>query len=283
MVRNLSRVLLFTLSFAPVAPAQEKAATPAPAQIALSYPDSPDGLRQMLQELFAAMRQKDGAKLEAFRKNMILPDYANWFVRAFGEQDGPKLAALYAKEVAEWDSHLDDIFDPAARLKKRQIEVRRVEPAQKGPLHDVVVALKEPASFYAARIVDSRDLSAPRLGYYFYVSGNFRFVDAAVLSALSSIKPYRIPVGTNVAVATLIRQVNPVLPQDLKKMQGTVVVKIVIGVDGTVNNVMLVSGPPLLFPPAMEALRQWRFRPTLLDSWPVEVETTLSISFSRGG
>jgi TonB family protein len=283
VLRSLSGVLLFVLLIGNAAPAQEGAATPAPAQSAANYPDSPEGLRKMLEELLSATRQKEVAKVQAIHANMTLPDYEHWFVRAFGEHDGSKLAALYAKEIAEWDSYLNTAFDPAARLKKLQLNVSRVESTHQGPLGDVYAALREPATLYTARTGTPREASALQLGYFFYVAGQFRFVDAAVLSALSLIKVYRIQVDANVAVAALIHQVNPIPPREARKIQGTVVLRAIIAADGAVKELEVVSGHPRLTQAALDAVRQWRFRPILVDGWPVEVETTISIGFSSRG
>jgi periplasmic protein TonB len=97
--------------------------------------------------------------------------------------------------------------------------------------------------------------------------------------------PSRIRVGGNVAAAKLIRQVTPVYPTIAKTahIQGTVVLHAIIAKDGSIQELTYVSGPPLLMRNAMDAVRQWRYNPTLLNGEPVEVDTTISVVFTLGG
>jgi periplasmic protein TonB len=97
--------------------------------------------------------------------------------------------------------------------------------------------------------------------------------------------PQRIRVGGNVAAAKLVRQVTPLYPPIAKTahISGTVILHAVIAKDGTIQNLDYVSGPPLLMKNAMDAVRQWRYSPTLLNGEPVEVDTTISVVFTLGG
>jgi len=95
----------------------------------------------------------------------------------------------------------------------------------------------------------------------------------------------RIRVGGQVQQANLIHQVTPQYPQIAKTahIQGTVILHAIIGKDGTVQNLTYESGPPLLMRAAMDAVREWRYKPTLLNGDPVEVDTTISVVFTLGG
>jgi protein TonB len=97
--------------------------------------------------------------------------------------------------------------------------------------------------------------------------------------------PSRIRVGGNVAAAKLIRQVTPVYPTIAKTahISGTVTLHAIISKDGSIEQLEYVSGPPLLMRNAMDAVRQWRYNPTLLNGEPVEVDTTISVVFTLGG
>ncbi len=65
-------------------------------------------------------------------------------------------------------------------------------------------------------------------------------------------------------------------------MSGTVVIGATITKTGTLQGLHVISGPPMLVRPALEAARTWRYRPYLLDNQPIEVETTISIVFNLG-
>ena len=64
------------------------------------------------------------------------------------------------------------------------------------------------------------------------------------------------------------------------RIQGTVRFTAIIGKDGTIQNLQLVSGHPLLVPGATEAVKQWVYRPTLLNNDPVEVVTQIDVNFT---
>jgi len=95
----------------------------------------------------------------------------------------------------------------------------------------------------------------------------------------------RIRVGGNVQAANLVHQVQPLYPQIAKTahVSGTVVLHAIIAKDGTIQQLEYVSGPPLLMRAAMDAVREWRYHPTLLNGEPVEVDTTIQVVFSLGG
>jgi protein TonB len=92
-------------------------------------------------------------------------------------------------------------------------------------------------------------------------------------------------VGGNVQQANILREVTPIYPPIAKTahIQGTVVLHAIISKDGSIEQLEYVSGPPLLMKNAMDAVRQWRYRPTMLNGEPVEVDTTVSVVFTLGG
>lgn len=79
----------------------------------------------------------------------------------------------------------------------------------------------------------------------------------------------------------LTHKVDPVYPEAAKQTnaQGMVVLDAVIGSDGRVRNLKPVSGPDVLEPAALEAVRWWRFEPYRVNGKPVEVETTVAVEF----
>jgi protein TonB len=91
----------------------------------------------------------------------------------------------------------------------------------------------------------------------------------------------KIKVSEGVQAARLIHRVMPVYPYIAKHagVQGEVKLRAVIGRDGKVSEVVLLSGPPLLERAAREAVQQWRYQPTLLNGQPVEVETQITVVF----
>jgi protein TonB len=96
--------------------------------------------------------------------------------------------------------------------------------------------------------------------------------------------PGRVRVSEGVQAASLLNRVLPQYPAiaQATHVSGTVVLRAIIARDGTVQELEYVSGPALLIKPVMDAVQRWRYRPTLLNGKPVEVETTIDVVFSLG-
>jgi TonB family protein len=94
--------------------------------------------------------------------------------------------------------------------------------------------------------------------------------------------PQRVRVSSGVSQGLLVSKVPPQYPPDAKdqRIQGVVLMKVTIDKEGNVANIQLVSGHPMLAPPAIEAVKQWKYKPYLLNSAPVEVETQVQVNFT---
>jgi protein TonB len=92
----------------------------------------------------------------------------------------------------------------------------------------------------------------------------------------------RVRVGGNVQSANMINKVTPLYPPLAKqaRIQGTVRFTALIGIDGTVEALQLVSGHPLLIQSAQDAVKQWMYKPTLLNGNPVEVITQIDVNYT---
>ena len=97
--------------------------------------------------------------------------------------------------------------------------------------------------------------------------------------------PARIKQGGEVTAASIITQTRPAYPPLARqaRIQGTVLLHAIIDKDGQVAKLEVVSGHPLLVQSALEAVRQWRYKPTQLNGEPVEVDTTIQVTFSMNG
>jgi protein TonB len=83
----------------------------------------------------------------------------------------------------------------------------------------------------------------------------------------------------------LIRRVEPIYPALARqaRIQGTVLLRATISKDGMIENLQLLNGHPMLAQAAIEAVRQWRYRPYYLNGLPVEVETQVTVKFTLSG
>ena len=94
--------------------------------------------------------------------------------------------------------------------------------------------------------------------------------------------PKRIRVPAQVAEANLVYDVAPKYPPEAgrARIEGTVVLLAVIGKDGSVEDVRVKSGASALAQAAIEAVKQWRYRPYLLNGEPVELESQITVNFT---
>jgi TonB family protein len=85
-----------------------------------------------------------------------------------------------------------------------------------------------------------------------------------------------------VTPAHLISRVTPKYPKEARKqhVEGKVRLHAIIAKDGSIKQLMVVSGDPLLVDAALKAVRQWRYSPNLLDGRPTEVDTTIDVEFA---
>jgi protein TonB len=112
--------------------------------------------------------------------------------------------------------------------------------------------------------------------------GIFPGQPAAPVVRLVPNRPVR--VSGSVVEGLLIHKTIPVYPRIgvAVRAEGTVILQATISKAGTIENLRVVSGPPILEQAAIDAVKTWRYRPYLLDGEPVEVETTVNVIFTLG-
>jgi protein TonB len=88
--------------------------------------------------------------------------------------------------------------------------------------------------------------------------------------------------GGTVQAANLVYQVKPVYPPIAirTRVHGVVLLEAVISKEGSVERLQVLSGHPLLTQAALDAVKQWRYRPTTLNGEPVDVITTVTVTFT---
>jgi protein TonB len=97
--------------------------------------------------------------------------------------------------------------------------------------------------------------------------------------------PQRVRVSQGVSAGLLVRRVNPTYPPLARqaRIQGQVILRAVISKDGSIEGLTLVSGHPMLAPAAIDAVKQWKYKPYLLNGEPVEVDTEVLVNFTLSG
>jgi protein TonB len=97
--------------------------------------------------------------------------------------------------------------------------------------------------------------------------------------------PQRVRVSQGVTQGLLIRKIQPAYPPLARqaRIQGSVLLQAEISKDGSIQNLRLISGHPMLAPAAIEAVKQWKYKPYILNGEPVEVETQITVNFTLAG
>jgi TonB family protein len=246
---------------------QVESPRPAQAAAAESYPNTPDGLRQLLLELLGLARTNDQAKLRAEIAAMEIPDYENWFARVFGRENAQKLGDKYEELLKASELHFEMLW----------IEIAK----QQGLIS--VDRLRVPSGTvdaYKANWKKTDDSAGPdnqSIGVFYFVDGKFR-VDGSRrdLRVLSTNKTDPATVGE---LANRIPPVYPPLARQAR-IQGTVAVNVIVRKDGTVEVENVAAGHPLLAQAAVDAVRQWRYEPTTINGEPVDIETKIYVIFA---
>ena len=121
-----------------------------------------------------------------------------------------------------------------------------------------------------------------RTGVWGLIGDSIRAVTPPPPAATPNVRPFR---PSNLLEGSLVRRVQPVYPQLARnaRIQGKVVLSAVISKAGTIENLQLVSGHPMLVPAAIDAVSQWRYRPYILNGDPIEVETQITVNFTLSG
>jgi protein TonB len=113
------------------------------------------------------------------------------------------------------------------------------------------------------------------------VIGNLGTEPARIVKPM---RPRSLNVSSGVADGNLLEKTMPQYPAIARaaRIQGTVVLQATISKTGLIQNLKVVSGPPMLQQAAVDAVRSWRYKPYLLNGDPVDVETTISVVFNLG-
>jgi TonB family protein len=268
------------------------------------FPDSVEGMKlQMagvLRTWWAGDKDKFAVELDGF----AIPDSKAWLNQSFGEQRGAALVTDYGKSLDAFKSHIWWICGhwcnaPDLMLKVESSELPR-PPEQAGAEAELprpTVPLEVENFMFTLsmgpRIAERSVFSFVYLdGAFRIVGGTYPFWNEDLQRQRRSLDVNtgalgpngRIFTGGTVQAAKLIHLVQPEYPREAKRMliQGTVHLHAIIGKDGRVSELRVIDGDPDLAHAAMNAVRRWRYKPTLLEGNPVEVDTTISVVFTLG-
>ena len=256
-------------------------------QAASPVPESAAGLQSQLETLLRVATSGDSKQFADRINELQIPENANWFATVFGEETGTRPASTYRMSWEVYKEQIKKMFHDVGTSKRGHVFVKEFPTSSGAPMDTFVRAIlqnaKGPLVVYTAGAGKDRETdSLP--GVYVYVQGAFRVVNWRTFYDLPNVKPIRIRVGSSVAQAQLVYQVNPILSAGARQEPGqrAVVIHTIIDRDGNVSLAEAVSGPAELIQSAVEAVLQWRFKRTVLNGDPVEMDTTFTITFSVG-
>jgi len=279
---GVATALFLAVSFPFPTHPQDSAATASPQT---SYPESAEGLRQFLNELFVVIKSGDAQKPSQLLASLAIPNHNEWFIKTFGAAEGPRLEAKYVDLQPKTADSLKAKIVGAAKEGKTVVTIRVFQKPQdtRAPLIDAVLkGMAAPIPIYNASSNSQSGVGvAAFLGYFVYIDGGFRNLDWQVLQALSTAPPMRVKVG-NARTLKLTHSQAPVYPELARErhIQGLVALHVIISRQGAVQQVEVIKGNPLLVPAAIDAAKVWRYEPTMIDDTAVEVDTELDIIFA---
>ncbi len=252
-------------------------------------------LRSLMTTALAAARAGDQAKLPEIGRSMIIPDHELWFKAMFGEEQGAKLGSVYGSNLDQTQKQFPKLFEWLARQEGELIiEDVKTLPKRNDSWCGQTLAslLKGDVVLYRVSVgkADSSGLQSGRVaGYFALVGGDYRRLDCGSLGLVQASTgplphPFNGPlrVGGNVQAARAIKKVAPVYPEEARaaRISGVVRLHAIIGKDGKIEQLEVISGHPLLQQAALDAVRQWQYQQTLLNGEPVKVDTTIDVIFS---
>jgi len=253
---------------------------------AQSFPDSEDGLRNFLTDSVSAAGKK--SDLKRIAQSVVIPNYRDWFRKVFGEDEGERLSAAYRYDSSDDQKDMERRAGDLIELGRQEagaLTIRRISSVSEAEgnvrIQQILIASRIPFSMYEARTPRKAANVAPYSGLFLYVGDGFRWIRELTFTILKGVQPYRVRIGGAVQQAMLDHSVRPAYPAEAMaaSQQGTVRLQIILNREGMVTKIDVVSGPSLLQDSAIQAVRQWRYRPTLLNGVPIEVVSTVDVVY----
>ena len=273
---------------APIAPSSQASSTAVP-----SYPNTTKGLEKFVKDMLKLAKEGDSQQLALYAKSLALPDPAGWFIDVFGSHLGPQLAMQSNPGRASLETTLPAMLSQELAGKRTDVEVLRFDdscnPRATEIEYPFLLLRQRQEPLYDVRFLGGS--MANVWSYLAYVDGAFRFVGNLKVKGLSIPQPQPHPPGTGrivvagvVTEAKRIHATQPVYPPEAKAadVQGTVVLDAIIATDGSLRSLHVIEGQCWLAQSALVAVRDWQYRPTLLNGQPVEVDTTIKVFYTLG-
>ena len=257
----------------------------------LDYPDTTSGLEHLAKDIMKAQKANDGARADVLLRSLILRQPREWYERVFGPVIAKNEGALYESAYASVPPTLARQFLDAANLNAYSMEARRFDRSCDDNAGEftfgILHARLDPVPLYEIRFLKGDKML--RLFSFAYVNGGFRFIIPPKLEGPVFPPPVRkvttdprtsapaekekqigrVAEGGNVQAARVLNRVQPQYPDIARRehLQGKVRLHAIIGREGSFAE------------SSLDAVRKWRYSPTVLMGDPVEVNTQIDVIF----
>jgi hypothetical protein len=145
---------------------------------AADYPETPEGLKKLIEDTVAAVKASDKEKTSKLVKSMLLPNHEAWFKKTFGEELGAKHAEEYTKQTGNFEADITSLFADQVKQNRTVIAVVKVESADDknatGLQRAAITAMKEKTPLYTVRMTEEPDTAGFTLWSFVYNDGAFR-------------------------------------------------------------------------------------------------------------
>ena len=241
------------------------------------YPDKPEGLKKLVENMIAENRS---GTLDANRsvQALLIADNDTWFQEVFGADVGDRLATEYSSVRSDLETSLVAFLSRADANGKGRVSVLRArlkEANSRDPETLAVVSLaQKPIELYTVRFTNSASQEEVFFGQFAYRQGAFRFLGRMLAVVSGNEARLRIfPLRSNLPSLKASFYSRPRYPQAAKdaRVGGTVRIYAVISLDGTLRDLRVVQGHPLLVQASLEALKGRRYQPIEIDGVRTEV------------
>jgi TonB family protein len=264
------------------------------------YPDSAVGLEHLVKDILKAQRENQAVRADALLRSFVLPSPREWYPQVFGKR-AAAVASYYERVAPAIAPHLAQALLELDNANVSEIHAFRFESScDDGASVDAFGTLLlrvQPVPLYELRFVKGEN--SARIFPIAYVAGAFRFVLPPTLQIPEPPRKHKVSAKMNSPLsqtsdesalvrvdwktqeAKLIHHVSPVYPgvAMAENLQGEVVLQVVLNKDGSVGEIRDVEGSCSLAKSAVEAVRHWRYSPTLRNGSPVEVLTEVGVHF----
>lgn len=260
------------------------------------YRDNTGGLEKLAHDIMKAQKENDGKRASELLQTMVLPNSEEWYRENFDDDAVALASPKYMVDSNTLPAQLASFFLQAQRQNDTDVRATRFEKscddnASEQTFNTLDARLKGIPLYELRFFNGSRFL---RLFAFAYVDGAFRYIltpnfadpgspDPPLRGDGSPAKPYtpRVQQGGIVQAAKLVNKVPPDYPDIARAehLSGKVVLNAIIATDGSVKTLRVLSGRCSLARAAIDAVRKWRYTPTMVNGNPVEVNTTIDVFF----